>query len=351
MKEDTLIRNTYENLKSVQKNNKIFKIISDCIDLCEENIFPLQKEFLKIHLIFSYQHFGFSLFCETSLNLISSELRKITGVSFSSLIFFLKKSKYFLLREINKENFDENFLEEIFSIQFLKKIFSAQKEEDFLTGISIYDSFSIEKIRDISKKIIHKISLQDKKKFNDFILEENEFFLDDYPKIKHCFFKLLQEIQDDPFSLLLWRMESFIFFTEKNESSAFFIAKTFDSQKEDTQKIISLLSLLIPHSDKKGNFLFSESPASPDQLAFILSRNFKSKKFHLDFLKNWTHLNNFKNLKDNIKKTLEKGVKYGIFFKIPNKKKSFSYGVSTQGLNIIKPFHHLLTEYFTEAPH
>ena len=115
-------------------------------------------------------------------------------------------------------------------------------------------------------------------------------------------------------------------------------------KKIDSKKIMAIVSLLVPHSDENGVLLLPHSPVTATQISKIFSPDFKSEKFQVDILKNWINLTNTESIKKELETLLETGVDFGLFFKIPNGVKSFSYGLSENGLKIIKPFHRVLTD-------
>ncbi|WP_397600585.1 hypothetical protein, partial [Silvanigrella sp.] len=93
-----------------------------------------------------------------------------------------------------------------------------------------------------------------------------------------------------------------------------------------------------------GNLLLPHSPITASQISKIFSPDFKSEKFQVDILKNWINPSPGEGIKKDIENLLEIGVDFGLFFKIPSGNKSFSYGLSENGLKIIKPFHKVLTD-------
>ncbi|WP_186644933.1 hypothetical protein [Fluviispira vulneris] len=341
---------TYRHLKLIEKNLKVIEFLKTSLEIVSTNeaIFPLQRDFLIIEITHAYQHFGFSLFAKTSINLIANELKSITGVEKNIIINWLNITAESILQEITlplKENMsDKEKLEQIFSVEFIKRIFCSEKEEDYLTGMSVFSSETIENIRKISREKIARITTKKEFEWNDTILENHEFFLDNYPNIKSTLFDFLYQLHSDPLSLLSWRLESFISFTDKRDGSIFIMRESILNKKTDSRKIMAVVSLLVPHSDETGNLLLPHSPISVSQIARLFSPDFKSDKFQIDILKNWINIDDNDGLKKEIESLLEIGVEFGLFFKVPNGQKGYSYGLSDNGLKIIKPFHSVLTD-------
>ncbi|KAB8033310.1 hypothetical protein [Fluviispira multicolorata] len=341
---------TYKHLKLIEKNSKVTEFLNTSLEIISTNyaIYPLQKDYLIIEISNSYQHFGFSLFANTSIHFIASELHSVTGVENGVILNWLNITADLILQDLafpTKENInDKEKLEQIFSIEFIKRIFCSEKEEDYLTGMSVFSGDIIENIRKISREKIARITTKKEYEWNDTVLESHEFFLDNYPHIKNTLFNFLFQLHTDPLSLLSWRLESFISFIDKKEGSIFILRENNLNKKTDPKRIMAIVSLLVPHSDETGNLLLPHSPISVSQIARLFSPGFKSDKFQIDILKNWININDNDGLKREIEILLETGVEYGLFFKVPNGQKGFSYGLSDNGLKIIKPFHSVLTD-------
>lgn len=346
----TIIKEANIHLKSIEKNSRIIELLKASINLNsqEENVSTLQKDFLIIEIAYSYRHFGFSLFCKTSIEFLIKEMSRLSGVKQDFIKNWLIITSDLILQEISvekKENlYEDNLLENIFSHDFVKRIFCSEQEEDYLTGMAIYPVEIIEKVRNLSRIKIAKITTNDKNNYDDIILESSEFFLDEYPNIKNSIFNFLNQLQSDPLSLLSWRLESFISFIEKCNDFIFILKEINMDKKIDSKKIMAIVSLLVPHSDENGVLLLPHSPVTATQISKIFSPDFKSEKFQVDILKNWINLTNTESIKKELETLLETGVDFGLFFKIPNGVKSFSYGLSENGLKIIKPFHRVLTD-------
>ncbi|APJ03964.1 hypothetical protein [Silvanigrella aquatica] len=348
---DTIFKETHKHLKIVEKSYKIIEILQASIDLTahQDIMSPLQKHYLIIEFTYSYKHFGFSIFAKTSVEMLIKELSRISGTNPTFLRNWLAISSDLILQEISiekKESLTEsNILEEIFSHEFVKRIFCSEQDEDFLTGMGVYPKDLIENIRAISRSKIAKITTKHNTHFDDSILDSNEYFLDEYPNIKNSIFNFLNQLHSDPLSLLSWRLESFVSFIEKEDGFVFILRENKDINKIDSKKIMAVVSLLIPHSDEVGNLLLPHSPISVSQIAKLFSPDFKSEKFQIDILKNWMSPSSSSDgLKKEIESLLETGVEFGLFFKVPNGNKGFSYGLSDNGLKIIRPFHNVLTD-------
>ncbi|MBX9838039.1 MAG: hypothetical protein K2X69_06945 [Silvanigrellaceae bacterium] len=346
----TIIKDANIHLKSIEKNSRIIEILKASLNLNsqDESVSPLQKDFLAIEVAYSYRHFGFSLFSKTSLEFSIKEMSRLSGVNHDFIKNWLAITADLILQEVSVEKketlYEENILEEIFAHDFVKRIFCSEQEEDYLTGMAIYPTETVEKIREISRSKIAKLTSNDKNNYDDFILENNEFFLDEFPYIKTSIFNYLNQLQSDPLSLLSWRLESFISFIEKYNDFIFILKEINSEKKFDSKKIMAVVSLLVPHSDDIGNLLLPHSPITASQISKIFSPDFKSEKFQVDILKNWINPSPGEGIKKDIENLLEIGVDFGLFFKIPSGNKSFSYGLSENGLKIIKPFHKVLTD-------
>lgn len=351
-----IFKEAYRHLKVIEKNSKTIELLTASIDLTsqDENISLLQKDFLVIEIIYSYQHFGFSLFSRTSLELLTKELNRLSGASQTFIRNWLAITSDLILQDLSLEKkeslIEGNVLEEIFSHEFVKRIFCSEQEEDYLTGMGIYPIELIENIRVISRNKISKLTSKQNLIFNDTILDSNEYFLDDLPNIKNSIFDFLNQLHSDPLSLLSWRLESFISFIEREEGLIFILRENHYDKKVDSKKIMAVVSLLVPHSDGKGNLLLPHSPISISQISRLFSPDFKSEKFQIDILKNWINPLPGDDLKKDLEFLLETGVEYGLFFKIPNGPKGFSYGLSDNGLTIIRPFHSVLTDTILKIP-
>jgi hypothetical protein len=351
-----IFKETYRHLKIIEKNLKILDLLRASIDLTsqDENISPLQKDFLIIEITYSYQHFGFSIFSKTSLELITKELSRLSGTNQTFIRNWLAITSDLILQDLTLEKkeslLEGNVLEEIFSHEFVKRIFCSEQEEDYLTGMSVYPAELIENIRIISRNKISKLTSKQNPIFDDTILDYKEFFLDDLPDIKNSIFDFLNQLHSDPLSLLSWRLESFISFIEKEEGFVFILRESKHDKKIDSKKIMAVVSLLVPHSDGSGSLLLPHSPITVSQISRLFSPEFKSEKFQIDILKNWINPPPGDSLKKDIEFLLETGVEYGLFFKVPNGTKGFSYGLSDNGLKIIRPFHSVLTDTILKNP-
>ncbi len=346
-----IIKEVYFHSKAIEKNSRLLDLLSAAtiINSQEEQISDLQKDFIITEVAFSYKHFGFSLFSKTSINFIIKEIYRLTNISPTFIKKWLMIVADLILQELTpteKESlFDENnnILEDIFSSEFIKRIFCTEQEEDYLTGMSIFPIDFIEKTRNISRNKISKITSNSTQIYDDSILEEDEFFLDDFEYLKKSIFNYLNKLQDDPLSLLSWRLESFINFANKT-NNIFYLKFDNYENKTDPKKIMSIISLLVPHCDESGNLLLPDSPISVSQIAKIFSPEFKSDKFQVEIIKNWLNPISQENIKNEIELLLNTGVDCGLFFKVPVGSKSFSFGLSENGLKIIKPFHKVLTD-------
>lgn len=345
-----IFKETYRHLKIIEKNSKILELLKASIDLTSQDEFisPLQKNFLIIEITFSYKHFGFSIFSKNSLDLITNELNRLTGTNKNFIKNWLVITSDLIIQDLSIEKkesiLDESNLDEIFSHEFVKRIFCSEQEEDYLTGMGIFPKDLIENIRNISRNKIAKLTSKQNQNFDDSILESNEFFLDEYPSIKNAIFNFLNQLHSDPLSLLSWRLESFISFIEKEETSLLIIKENKYSQNIDSKKIMAIVSLLIPHRDETGTLLLPHSPINVTQISKVFLPEFKSDKFQIDILKSWINLPLGDGLKKEIEYLLETGVNHGLFFKVPNGTKGYSYGLSDNGLKIIEPFQNVLTD-------
>ncbi|RDB36446.1 MAG: hypothetical protein DCC88_04775 [Spirobacillus cienkowskii] len=350
MNASKIFKDIYAHLKIIDKSHKTIELLNASINLTsqEEVIAPLQKEFLVIELTYTYLHFGFSIFSNSSIELLIKEMHRVSGTNQKFIKNWLNISSDLILQEISineKETLIEiNILEEVFSQEFVKRIFCSEQDEDYLTGMGIYPFDLIEKIRTISRNKIAKITSKENQIYDDTILESEEYFLDDYPFIKKSIFEHLNQLNSDPLSLLSWRLESFINFIQQDNGMIFLLREINNKKKIDSKKFMAIVSLLVPHSDEHGNLLLPHTPISPVQIARLFYPEFKSDKFQIDILKNWIPLHNEQEIKYEIENILELGVNYGLFFKVPNGNKKFSYGLSDKGLKIIKPFHNVLTD-------
>ncbi|WGL60105.1 hypothetical protein QEJ31_00620 [Pigmentibacter sp. JX0631] len=346
-----IFKEIHYHLKTVEKNTRLIDLLSAAaiINNQDEQISSLQKDFLITEVAFSYKHFGFSLFCPTSVNFIIKEISRLANLSPIYIKKWLMIVADLLLQELDPDEkeriFDNtsNILEEIFAQEFIKRIFCTEQEEDYLTGMSIFPTDFIDNIRSYSRNKISKITLNSNINHDDSVFDENEFFLDEFDTLKNSVFNFLNKLQEDPLSLLSWRLESFVCVSQKN-NTLFLLKDDRTGRTNDPKKVMSIISLLVPHRDQTGNLLLPDSPISISQLAKIFSEEFKSDKFQVDIIKNWLNLKNPENIKKEIEFLLNSGVENGIFFKIPNGNKSFSYGLSDNGLKIIKPFHKVLTD-------
>ena len=351
-----IFKETYRHLKIIEKNSKILELLKASIDLTsqEENISPLQKDFLIIEVTHSYQHFGFSIFSKTSLELVTRELSRLSGTNQTFIKNWLAITSDLILQDLSIEKkeslIESNVLEDIFSHEFVKRIFCSEQEEDYLTGMGIYPEELIENIRAISRNKISKLTSNKNSIFDDTILDSKEFFLDDFPDIKNSIFNFLNQLHSDPLSLLSWRLESFISFIEKEEGFVFILRENKHDKRIDSKKIMAVVSLLVPHSDGNGNLLLPHSPITVSQISKLFSPDFKSEKFQIDILKNWINPQPGDSLKKDIEYLLETGVEFGLFFKVPNGSKGYSYGLSDNGLKIIRPFHSVLTDTILKNP-
>lgn len=347
-----LLKEIYSHLKATEKNLRVIELLSAAmiINSEEERVSFLQKDFLIIEVAHSYKHFGFSLFSKTSLNFITRELSNLSNVSQNFIKKWLIIVADLILEELTpteKETlFDQNtdILEYIFSSEFIKRIFCTEKEEDYLTGMSIFPEEFIEKIRNITRNKISKMTSHANQTYNDNVLNEEEFFLDEYQYLKMSVFNYLNNLQEDPLSLLSWRLESFIHFNLTENSKKIFNLKYEElNKKNDSKKVMSIISLLVPHIDSQGNLLLPNSPISIPQIAKIFSSEFKSENFQVEIIRNWLSPYSPENIKKELEIILNTGVDCGLFFKIPNGNKSL-YGLSENGLKVIKPFHKVLTD-------
>ncbi len=350
MSSKKIFKETYRHLKIIEKNSKILDLLRASIELTsqDDDISPLQKDFLIIEITYSYQHFGFSIFSKTSLELITKELSRLSGTNQTFIKNWLAITSDLILQDLSLERreslIEENVLENIFSHEFVKRIFCSEQEEDYLTGMGIYPTELIENIRTISRNKISKLTSKQNPVFDDSILDYNEFFLDNFPDIKSSIFDFLNQLHTDPLSLLSWRLESFISFIEKKDGFVFILRENIYNKKIDSKRIMAVVSLLVPHSDESGNLLLPHSPITVSQISRLFSPEFKSEKFQIDILKNWINPSIGENLKKYIEFLLETGVEYGLFFKVPSGFKGYSYGLSDSGLKIIRPFHSVLTD-------
>ncbi|WP_158999672.1 hypothetical protein [Pigmentibacter ruber] len=346
-----IFKEVHYHLKSIERNTRLIDLLSaaSIINNQEEQISSLQKDFLITEIAFSYKHFGFSLFCQTSINFIIKEISRLSNINPVYIKKWLMIVGDLLLQELEPEEkeriFDNtnNLLEEIFAQEFIKRIFCTEQEEDYLTGMSIFPSDFIDNIRNYSRNKISKITLNSNINHDDSIFDENEFFLDEFETLKISIFNFLNKLQEDPLSLLSWRLESFVCVSQKS-SNLFLLKDEKTIRINDPKKIMSIISLLVPHRDQNGNLLLPDSPISVSQIARIFSEEFKSDKFQVNIIKNWLNPKNQENIKKEIEFLLNSGVENGIFFKIPNGNKSYSFGLSDNGLKIIKPFHKVLTD-------
>jgi hypothetical protein len=124
----------------------------------------------------------------------------------------------------------------------------------------------------------------------------------------------------------------------------FILREKNSSNKIDSKKIMAIVSLLVPHRDETGNLLLPHSPITVSQISRLFSPDFKSDNFQIDILKNWINPKPTDTFKKELELLLESGVNYRLFFKVPNGSKGYSYGLSDNGLKIIKPFHTVLTD-------
>ncbi len=324
MSSKKIFKDTYRHLKIIEKNSKILDILRASIELTsqEEYISPLQKDFLIIEIAYSYQHFGFSIFSKTSLDFITKELSRISGTKQIFIKNWLAITSDLILQELSFEKreslIEGNILENIFSHEFVKRIFCSEQEEDSLTGMGIYPVELIENIRMISRNKISKLTSKENQVFDDSILDYNEFILDNFPEIRNSIFDFLNQLNSDPLSLLSWRLESFISFTEKKDGFVFILRESNQNKKIDSKRIMAVVSLLVPHSDGSGNLLLPHSPITVSQISRLFLPEFKSEKFQIDILKNWINPSVGESLKKDIEFLLETGVDYGLFFKVPN---------------------------------
>ena len=116
----TIIKEANIHLKSIEKNSRIIELLKASINLNsqEENVSTLQKDFLIIEIAYSYRHFGFSLFCKTSIEFLIKELSRLSGVKQDFIKNWLIITSDLILQEISvekKENlYEDNLLENIF---------------------------------------------------------------------------------------------------------------------------------------------------------------------------------------------------------------------------------------------
>lgn len=274
----------------------------------------LLKEYIINEICYSYQNLGYSLFSNLAIELAQNGIAELSGISSSFTKKYMNILKEFLSSEI--EIFTDDSLDNSFAHEFVKRILCTEQEEDCKTGMSIFSENYINKIRN------NEISLEGK-------------MLDEY-------FNLKNKIQEDPLNLIVGRFESFIYSLRKEKS--FFIYR--DNSKEiyeKSRKLTALLTLLMPHQNKQGEFLFKNSMPTAAQLSKIISPKFNCAHFNLSSIQAWLGVKGEVD-PTMVSELLSQAIDCGVVFKIPAGNHSFSYGLSENGMKILQPYQGVLTE-------
>ena len=323
----------------IEKNKNFFQLFSAAFDVTDQlNQIPfLQKEFIITEICFSYSHFGYSLFADSSIHLISLGLAQLCAVNEQFILKYMFHLKEFLVEETQIEKketyFSKENLELSFAHEFVKRLFCTFVEEDIQTGMFIFDKNTLNILRLLSKKELPHAefnNIQETKK--------NQISEDIYRE----FMLFSQNIKLDPLSLIVGRFESFINFLKNNSQPLFIFKEQNASIPDESKKITAILTLLVPHKHQLGSLLHKDTMLTSSQITKFLSFKFKSQFFNLQPIKAW--FGDEIVLKEEIEYLLEEAVKSGVVFKVPQGQKNYSYGLSEIGMKVIQPYHSLLTD-------
>jgi hypothetical protein len=256
----------------------------------------------QISLCAAYLFFGISIFSVEGMKRLSRNIQYHTGCSEEVIWKWCSAVKYYF-REESPSSFetywDEERLNQIFCFHLIKRFFCSDLKEDWITGTYLVYDEEIRAFREQCSFLLnHLLNFRQLPS-----LEE-----DPNPYILKC----MQDIQQDPFVLMVWRMESFANFT-----------KIQTRQNPDTLTVI-------PSANEYIDALQSKKMLS---LLSLLKNDIHSPSTFLNIYKKCSDQK-----KEQVQFHLEMAVENGFLFQKPYGKKQNIYGLTDVGMKVLEPF-------------
>ncbi|MBX9702873.1 MAG: hypothetical protein K2X39_01845 [Silvanigrellaceae bacterium] len=347
MPEITCITNIYLHQNAILSNKSLYlhvkKFTASYFE--KQSISKVQIEALVVEIIYTYKYFGFCIFSNAAIKLLSKGLSELSGVQKEALFLWLQELSFSLLQACD---FDLHYLtknhedlnKEFYAL-LVKNIFCTLENDIQQSYLVNFDNNYIEKINYLNKICLSIYSENEEIKLQETLISEMKN-LDLDHLVVELFLSYFLEFVRQPLKVILWRLECFLSSkTPKDEIKIF--TRSFDAQLQKKAEIFAgIIYALTPPSSSNAQQALLESPVTIKKFIFFLQRQ---SVHYLNFplLKELTLLD-IRVLEKELITCFEEGTELGIFYKIAKKKTGFCYGLSMAALQIISPFRNFLSE-------
>lgn len=312
----------------------------------------IQRAFLLVETATLYQHFGLAMFSPMARELILPLLAARGGFPLEDAnrwfdaVFEVVYEDLYILKAIAGEP-DATELDTAFAHDFLRRIACSEGSELELLALHSFDSNLVESLRDAVARAVAPTDPDTPEATSRQLAAACRRLHTPQPVIDSAL-ALIQQLQENPLRLLVWRVEYLVSFSDLRLESKV-ISRTYDGRDDaEVLKVTALLAALLPHQAPDGTFLLPESPLSLSQLESAFFGTPPSNRFDVSLLRNWLGPDTDRS---QLHALLQRAQASGLVLELPVRRNKVGYALSLPALRVLRPYHKAITEQLLAVRH